>query len=67
MAGKTEKNETTYLGVAWKSTSKEGQEFISCKLNQETKAITGDFLLFENNRKRKGKKDPDYNIVLAKN
>lgn len=61
------KEETTYLGVAWKSKSKDGQEFISCKLNKETKSISGDFLMFENNRKRKGKKDPDYNIVLAKN
>lgn len=67
MAGNKQEENTVYVGVAWKSKTKDGQEFISCKLNKETKAITGDFLLFENNRKRKDKKDPDYNLVLSKN
>ena len=59
---------TEYLGIGWKNTSKDGKTtFISCKLNKEVKAITGDFLLFENNRKREGKKDPDFNIVKARN
>jgi uncharacterized protein (DUF736 family) len=67
MVGKTEvENTTTYVGVGWISKSKDGQEFISCKLNKETKAITEDFVMFLNTRKRKDHKDPDYNIVLSK-
>lgn len=59
-------NKNTYLGVGWINKTKDGKEFISCKINKEAKVITDDFLLFVNDRKREGKQDPDYNIVSAK-
>jgi uncharacterized protein (DUF736 family) len=61
-----ETDKTVYIGAAWKHTDKAGNTFLSCKLNDDVKKTPGKFFLFKNNRQREGKKDPDYNIVLAK-
>lgn len=66
MSNEKLENETVYVGVGWNAKTKTGDTFISCKLNRDVKAIEKDFLLFKNNRKREGKQDPDYNIVLSK-
>ena len=65
MAETKPRNEA-YLGVAWKHTDKSGKTFLSCVINKEVENVPKSFMLFANTHKRAGKKDPDYNIVKAR-
>lgn len=61
---KKEKN-PNYLGVAWKNTSKGGEEYITVNLNKDIVDMPQKFKMFKNSYKEKDT-DPDWNLVRNK-